>query len=173
MRETAGSCWQRRIHAHRMRAGSHERLLGVQKASGLARAAPWRVRAPRMRAGSRERHLRVQNASGLARTQPGRVQTLRMRAGSHGRHLPECERTRTNTTSDGSRAQNASGHAQTPPRSRDEDAQEGCTKEGERPGERQGEAGTEAPRSFIKKEKVTKHLCFIGKDLRQQKSAYA
>ena len=117
IRETAGTCWQRRIHAHRMRLGSHESHLGAHKASGLARTAPRRTRAPRMRAGSHERHPRAQNASGLARTAPRRVRAPRMRAGTHERHI---------------------GHL----------------------------------KSFIKKSKVSKHLCFISKNLRQQKSRF-
>ena len=139
-----------------------------------------------MRAGSHERHFCAQNASGLARTQPERVQTLRMRAGSHREHLPECERARTNGTSESSRAQNASGHAQTPPQPLEEEALERWLKEGERAGGWQEQREAEAPRmragsherhfghfkSFMKNPKVTKHLCFISKKITTKKAGF-
>ena len=149
-----------------MRAASHERLLGVQEASWLARTAPGRTRAPRMRAGSHERDPRAQNADGLARTAPRRVRAPRMRAGTHERHL---------------RAQNANGVAWTQPQRietlRMRAGSHGGHLQGERP-------HTEAPRmragsherhighlkSCIKNSKVSKHLCFISKNLRQQKT---
>ena len=114
------------------------------------------------------KHLRAQNASGLARTAPRRVRALRMRAGAHERHL---------------RAQHASGVARTQPQRietlRMRAGSHGRHLQGERP-------QTEAPRmragthkrhigyftSFIKKANVSKHLCFISKNLRQQKAAF-
>ena len=151
-----------------MRLGSHESHLGAHTASGLTRTAPRRTRAPRMRAGSHERDPRAQNADGLARTAPRRVRAPRMRAGTHERHL---------------RAQNASGVARTQPQRietlRMRAGSHGRHLQGERP-------QTEAPRmragthkrqlgyfrSIIKKENVSKHLCFISKNLRQQKSRF-
>ena len=78
----------------RMRAGSHERHLNAQNASGLEQTRPQcqeRERAhtnatsmSRMLAGSNKRHLTVTYAS-LARTPP---------------QCPECERARTSATKD-------------------------------------------------------------------------